>query len=284
MSPDALRSLGMGSIPSAGSIDYPGQLWSLLDMLRFYAASFGIVMSNIARTNAMIRAFEGVEGDLEYLRKEIEALLEETSAHVMTLPLPLMLIHQFERLEKSVQTAPIGELAILLRELHNNVTSELSSRYFLMLSVNERVLYEQQDPPFGEKVQGKFPEAALDIAAASRCHALGEWTACVFHLMRVLEHGLRLIADEVGVNAAQENWKNVIDQIESKIRAFEQLPKTPEKETRLRFLSGAAAQFRYFKDAWRNHVSHANKNYDEHSASPVWVHVESFMIALTHEK
>jgi len=95
--------------------------------------------------------------------------------------------------------------------------------------------------------------------------ALGEWTACVFHSMRVLEHGLRELASRVELSAdamAQENWKNVIDQIEAKIRAMEALPKSAEKSASLKVYSQAALQFRYFKDAWRNYISHTSEPSD----------------------
>ena len=134
--------------------------------------------------------------------------------------------------------------------------------------------------PFGDKVAVAFEEATIDIQAASRCLALDEGTACVFHSMRVLEHGLRWLADAVGLpkeQVAHENWKNVIDQIERRIRSVETAPKSSDKLERLRVYSGAAVQFRYFKDAWRNHVSHARAHYDSRKAAAIWNHVKEFM-------
>src|SRR5207302_260994 len=121
-----------------------------------------------------------------------------------------------------------------------------------------------------------FPEAVQDIAAASRCLALDEGTACVFHAMRVLEHGLRVMAMNVGLPPdamTHENWKVVIDQIEKKVREIEGLPKSPGKAEKLRVVSEACSQFRYFKDAWRNHVSHSRATYDVREADSVFNHV-----------
>jgi hypothetical protein len=43
----------------------------------------------------------------------------------------------------------------------------------------------------------------------------------------------------------------------------------------------AAAEFRYFKDAWRNHVMHdRNDSYDEPEALRVLEHVTRFMTLL----
>jgi hypothetical protein len=64
----------------------------------------------------------------------------------------------------------------------------------------------------------KFPSASQDIVAAVDLWALGHSTASVFHFMRVLEHGLRALAADVGKAFDVQNWQNIIDQIESEIR------------------------------------------------------------------
>ena len=110
--------------------------------------------------------------------------------------------------------------------------------------------------------------------------ALSEWTACVFHLMRSVEVALREMAVRVGLPPdamALENWKNILDQIEKKLREMESLPKSSEKARTIQELSSCAVQFRYFKDAWRNHVAHAHKSYDERDALEIWHHVRNVM-------
>jgi hypothetical protein len=168
----------------------------------------------------------------------------------------------------------------MIRELINNIIIELSSPWFLMIPANQRWQYEQTQPVFGSAVAQVFSEASADIEAAGRCFALDEWTACVFHLMRSLEHALRKMAATVGLPPdamAYENWRSIIDQIESKIRELEKTRKSAEKVETLRLFSDAAVQFRYFKDAWRNHVSHSRVSYDQHTAPPIWLHVKLFM-------
>ncbi len=45
----------------------------------------------------------------------------------------------------------------------------------------------------------------------------------------------------------------------------------------MQFLSEAAKEFFYFKDGWRNHVSHNRGTYDEHQAASVLEHTRSLM-------
>jgi hypothetical protein len=100
--------------------------------------------------------------------------------------------------------------------------------------------------------------------------------------MRVLEHGLRALANDVGLTFDVQNWQNIIDQIEAKIRELgKSLPRGVDKNERLQFLSEAAKEFVYFKDGWRNYVSHSRGTYDKHQARSVMEHVKSFMNTLS---
>lgn len=260
----------------------PYGLVSLWDMLRFYAATFASAIGAIQRAAVIIQAanFLNVQNDAMADRELVREALVEASGGLEGLPVSRVVSDQFQRLIARLDKLSGEQLQLLLEEFNNNLLSDMCSSWFLMIPAHQREFYEQREPPFGVAVANKFPEAANDIAAASRCVALDEWTACVFHLMRVLEHGLRAMANDVGLAAdavAHENWKNIIDQIEKKIRELEALPKTNDKVERIRSLSSSAAQFRYFKDAWRNHVSHSRVSYDKNSGEPVWLHVKTFM-------
>ena len=131
----------------------------------------------------------------------------------------------------------------------------------------------------------KFSNASRDIAAAGRCLALDEWTACVSHLMRALETPLQVFAKRVGVEfqgpTDLENWKNIVDQMESKITAevkrLEGTPKSHARNEELQFLGDIALDFRHFKNAWRNDVAHGREWYDEREADRVYNAVSHFM-------
>ena len=112
-----------------------------------------------------------------------------------------------------------------------------------------------------------FPSAVSEMRAARNAYAVGLNTASVFHCMRALEHGLRAMASDVGKIFDIQNWQNIIDEIEAEIKSeAKTLPRGAPKNDRLQFLSKAAAQFLYFKDGWRNYVSHGRVNYEEANA------------------
>ena len=141
--------------------------------------------------------------------------------------------------------------------------------------------YFAQDALFGPEVNTEFADAVVDIKEAGNCYALGRYTACVFHLMRVLEIALHKVAKDLAVTFPAaielENWQNIIEKIESAIRDKEKLPKGTYKSEELQYYSEAAKEFRYFKDAWRNHVSHSRVEYEIHDATKIMEHVRDFM-------
>jgi len=172
-----------------------------------------------------------------------------------------------------------------LDELLHDLVRELSEPMFLHVELSKRAFYEQKEPLFGALVDVKFPNASRDIAAAGRCFALDEWTACVSHLMRSLESPLQFFANRVGVTfpgpTDLENWRNIVDQmcskIEAEVKRLEGTPKSHARNEELQLLGDVALDFRHFKNAWRNNVAHGREWYDEREAERVYGAVEHFM-------
>jgi len=156
----------------------------------------------------------------------------------------------------------------------------LSERLYYAYPIHKAaVFYNWKDE--WEQIYSCFDESVFDIWHGVDCWAMGQDTASVFHMMRVLEFGLEWLAKDVEVNMGVENWHNILDQIEKRIReTANTLPRGAEKSSRLQFLSEAAKEFRYFKDGWRNYVSHGRGIYDEYQARSVLEHVKSFMLTL----
>jgi hypothetical protein len=138
-----------------------------------------------------------------------------------------------------------------------------------------------QSPFIGEAVVKNFSSAVNDIRNAGICYAAYRNTACVFHCMRVIERGLRSLANELHVKFSvpfeYQEWHSIIDAIESEIKKLEQQPRGQVKSDKLKFYSQTASQFFYFKNAWRNHVSHAREDYGDEETIRVFDHCGDFM-------
>jgi hypothetical protein len=174
-----------------------------------------------------------------------------------------------------------GSLATELRVLNQSAEDQMTRRHWVYVPLDKTKYYLEFLDIFPLELALIFPEARHDIREACYSYALDRNTACVFHSMGILQCGLYDLAKQVEVpfqqNIELENWKNIIDQIESKLRELEKLKRGKEKDEKLSYFSNMAVQFRYFKDAWRNHVAHFRENYDADQAHSILIHVRDFM-------
>jgi hypothetical protein len=264
------------------SIESPdGALLSLWDMLRFSAAEFVTVTHNLELVRNRLLDAEFANLKLDW--NQVQQSLRDIHEVIQKLPLSLSLQAQVKRtFERASQhdSDDIHDLRVIVGEISHNIVSELASHLFFFVASELKWHYLTPERVVGQAFEMAFPDAVKDSHLGIQCYVLDQWTASVFHFMRVLEHGIRHICSLVEIpseNIQLENWKNILDQVEKKIREMEKLPRSEEKVENLKFLSEAATNFRYFKDAWRNHVSHSRATYDSIDAKRVMDHVIDFM-------
>jgi len=174
-------------------------------------------------------------------------------------------------------------LCVELRVLRETLDGGLKNQFIYRYPTDKARIFGNWKADW-TKVMAAFPSAQKDILACVDLWAMSHPTASVFHAMRVLEHGLRALAGNLGLTFDIQNWQNIIEEIESEIRGLgKKLPRGLAKSERLQFLSEAAKEFVYFKDGWRNYVSHNRANYDEHQARSAYEHVRAFMTALSSQ-
>jgi hypothetical protein len=176
-------------------------------------------------------------------------------------------------------------LARIFDEMQAQMTVALSKRKFAYIPPPNDEYFEQEKL-FGEEVYLKFEKARSELKDAGNCFAAGLPTACVFHLMRVAEFGLREIAKKVRVRLIDKGkphpvefatWDKVIQGINNQITAARTLPHGQRKNKRLQFHSNAAEQCTYIRDLWRNDVSHTRKRYSDNEALGILGRVRDFM-------
>lgn len=168
------------------------------------------------------------------------------------------------------------ELKALMEAVEDGLKSQLIYRY---PAEKAKILMAWKDD--WAAVVSVFSQAEDDIKATVDLWAMGHATASVFHAMRVLEYGLHGLAAELKLTFSIQMWHNIISEIESAIKKeANSLPRGEARNRRLQFLSEAAKEFGYFKDGWRNYVSHNKCSYDEHQARSVMEHVRQFMTTI----
>lgn len=244
-------------------------LVSLWDMFRLHLENYITLGANIATLRELIKSSQPGGGAQPILHHEGRALrVGVTSAAVSVLG---QLKDACDLLELTTSSASISAAVTQGRVGHETieclidvVKSEMSGRLFLRVPAERANLWES-DSLLSDEARKAFPASSLEIRSAGTAYACGLWSACVFHAMRAAEDALVKISDELGiVRSGSEQWGNVIDQIEARLRDIAKKPKADqEKIEKLQPLSALLIDMRLFKDAWRNQMAHSIFGYND---------------------
>lgn len=162
-----------------------------------------------------------------------------------------------------------------LKEIEKIIRFEMEGQIFLHIAGNVAGFYESEKPLFGDAVFDAFPSAADDIAEAGKCLALERGTACVFHLMRVMEVGLKVLAASLGIQP-EKNWGAYLVKLDAEIQTRKRI-KAAGWDAEKVFYEESAAHISTVKTAWRNPTMHIEKQYSVESARDAYNSVSAFM-------
>jgi hypothetical protein len=177
------------------------------------------------------------------------------------------------------QSAMLDDLLYdLIRQLTMRVRDELRSVMAWQIPPHKLRFFEKH--LFGEKVEQKFGSLRADVEEAGKCLAMNRNTASVFHLMRVMEGGLRALAvslrDSSLVPKRNPSWDTILKRSEKELQKPLKDRRPAWRKDEL-FASTAVANLRAVKDAWRNPTMHVERNYNEEEALEVWNAARAFM-------
>lgn len=201
--------------------------------------------------------------------------LAENDLLVIGLPMSRKSVERGLALIDNPKTTP-RQIKSFANDLNVRLQDELSYVLLFKIEPDKQEVLDTQNL-FGEAVATKFPSASLDIEEVGKCLAFERWTAAVFHAMRVLQIGLNAMAKKLGIEYKDTNWNTIIDQIEAEIKKISKASSGSAWKEKEQFYSEAATQFRYFKNAWRNHIVHGRQSYDEKRTRAIFEHVKQFM-------
>lgn len=163
----------------------------------------------------------------------------------------------------------------LADQLVQNILDEFQGELLLPLRLHEVSYFDGSKNDFPCDVRDAFSSAEYDMTEAGKCFALRRYTAAVFHLMRVMEAGLNVFGNPLGISVVK-NWHSTLVDIEAEIKTRNVKP-TPIWKTEEPFFAEGTAHFRMVKDAWRNHTAHIVEKYSEERACDIFNSVSAFM-------
>lgn len=269
--------------PSQQSEQLPYGLVSLWDMLNFHAAKlFEVIncLADIERTLTFdpARLCNGSPDLSPILAQQLRWLSQQTKA------LGLPVTHTAAKNAvwgaengKNYNHIEVGNLMrSSLAKIRERLQDELETKSVYLIPSKSHL--QEIDGAFGEPVSIAFPSAVYDIVEAGKCLTFSRSTACVMHLMRVLEVGLVALATQLGVDASGDNWNTILNRIEGEIRSRTKESHGEEWKTKEEpFYAEVATHFRFLKNGWRNHAMHARAKYTEEEADEIYLSVRALM-------
>jgi len=185
------------------------------------------------------------------------------------------------RAEEAVLVTSVQSLESRLQDVWNDFMRDTDTRHVEIIPIEK---FRYYDAGFHYEVTQKFPEATKEIREAGTCYALGRNTACVFHLMRAVEYGMRELVMALGVQnpiipLEYQVWNAIIEQIES--RADDKVIaqwRDPAKANARAFFSTIISDLYAFKDDTRNVLMHTRSGgvYDAPRALSVMNRAQQF--------
>lgn len=264
-------------------------------MLELKAGAFYETATHVAEIAAWVSATsfgddkEAYFHEARHLDKKDKAWLtrrlKRLSEHLSTLDASVTIIAVQEAEETINRTDSTWRNAKSCTEdISNCLRRELSLTTLFVLESKERTYYVSKEPSFGADVALKYPTMAVfEIDEAAKCFALGRSTAAVFHLMRIMEIGIRTTARCLGIldpiKAGDRNWGNILKDIKADLDAHNgQNPtKTWAAANDKDLFESVYVSLDAVRVAWRNTTMHVENKYTADEAEHIFVAVRGFM-------
>jgi hypothetical protein len=245
---------------------------------------------DVGKFLGVMRTFQGLSSDPKYADDAKLSVSEKSKKGLLDsmkffadeceeLALPAT-SDQIKRMSNKISTSEdFSELMKLLPEAMNRLEDECKRKTMLFVEASHIEYFSNAqffDPKDeGEaKVSAQFSSAAEDIAESGKCLACGRGTACVMHLGRVMEVGLKALAKAVGVGG-QNDWGKYLEEIDKELQ--KRMKASGARSLDEQFYAEAYVTFDSVRRAWRNPTMHVDKTYTEERAEEILIAVRSFM-------
>ena len=150
----------------------------------------------------------------------------------------------------------------------------------MMIPADRVAYYETPNTFLGNEVLSRLIEVGLeattDAAEAGNCYATGRYTACIFHLMRLMEKCVQKMGNDLGIPekiTCEKEWQKILNDMKGKIK--EKYPS--EKDSERIKLESVIGHLETVKIAWRNPTMHPKATYTAREAENIINAVRIFL-------
>lgn len=259
-------------------------------MLKFDANSFLFLSGESLRLAAHLSATASDDDlwRLENVRTNDANILEPHIRLLMDMGFDMSSIQLNRIVQRCRDENPLShsEMSTLSRELALRIQDESNLFSFFNLSRKEAEYFNDSEKLFGDDFALKFPsEGTFELNEAAKCYALGRSTACVFHLMRVMELGIKALSQCLGIpdpiKPSNRNWSLMLKAI--KEDGIDQ--KWPNQAAKMaagaEILESLYVSLDAVRNPWRNATMHVENKYTQEEAEHIFIAVKGFMKKLS---
>jgi len=149
-----------------------------------------------------------------------------------------------------------------------NFVDESFNNQFLIIN-SEHSKYYLDEKPFGQEVFDTFPDFREDIVNASKCLALDQHEASLYHAVGVMERCMRFLGHKVRIkNAKNKEWGGLIGEVDALNKKWN--PSKPTEKAIRDKISGAITLFYNANKAYRIYIAHKKTPYKRSEAERIY--------------
>jgi hypothetical protein len=255
--------------------EHPFKLISWLEMNQFSAAVYHQIGVLLGSTEGALHA--RANRIPEVSTDKIAVWMDDLSATCATINLAQS-ARVASRIASEIRAGQRedDELAIKIRELSFLISGEMAAHLFLWVPSHRAGWYEKK----AETIAGKlwftrFKSTIPEIEEASKCYAVGRYTAASFHLMRATEAGTKALGMAIGLTPRHPGWKCVFDEVWAQYK--NKKPRHAVWATHEASLVDVSGDLRTISHVWRNDLAHFVDTYGEEDAKEMFTIVPVFM-------
>lgn len=268
------------------------RLWSLWDaMIDMNLGIFLFALSqlDVIRVHAASGDPDEFPGDdvIATLHDKLMAL--KLTAERLAMPTVLARIKKIEAYFNEGVRSTNGQLFHELEELSDAIQHDAKDEYFFHYPREAAKLaldvLRDTDPEWA-KITTAFPSSKREKEAAVDCFAFGDFSGCVFHMVRIAELGLRAIAEERGVTTVAKGrpleygmWHDVFVAIDGQLSLIRNKPVGPNRDAAMAFYQGAISDLRFLQ-LYRDPTMHFREEYGKGEAYDALHRVKTLMTKL----
>ncbi|SED60060.1 hypothetical protein SAMN05444161_3560 [Rhizobiales bacterium GAS191] len=274
-------------LPMGGAgLDFrTGKLWSLWDVLRIFADKFVFMMNALAAlqremdkhsSETIVKLLDPTGQIGPGLRRLVEIFTE------LEMPVSKRDAEALLQMHERQEERPIADVLAVISTLWGSVAAEFEGRLVIATGLSSAKLYEPKEPLFGSDVSSGFSSATYEIDEAGKCLALGRSTASVFHLMRILEIGIKASSACLSIpdpiKDAERNWGVMLRKFKDEMDRRNNVAQPRwNTHTDKDFFAEIYASLDAVRNVWRNAAMHVETKYTVEEADHILGAVRGFM-------